>query len=312
MLNIVYAGTGTNLFCVNQTVKSYELQVDNRQVETKVVDNQTLFSAITEQGPVKKWLTIPGGHAIEIAKHMPEEALQKIQSIWNKEASSTNNLDLIGICAGAIVLGGCEHYGQLMKQHMFEKTRIRSSLQINPYKIAFPILPYNHPLDPSNCKKVKVLHTSSALTSKFNSCVWLGPGFPDAGYNEGVQVVRKIEDDVCISVLDKSTGYLDYELHHGSGLPIAVLYKNTHGHKAFGQADHIEIDPKDLNESVYEMSYSSYRDSLKERNMEDIAEREYNSKKEGFLNLQQDLLASDQDRIAALRDELRMLDMPLK
>jgi hypothetical protein len=312
MSNIVYAGTGANSFCVAQTIKSYEQQIDNRQVETKVVDSHTLYSAITAQGPEKKWLTIPGGSAVEIAKHIPEEALQKIQSVWNKGASSTNSLDLIGICAGAIVLGGWEHYGQLATQHLFDKTRVKGRLEINPYRIVSPVLPYDHPLDPSNCKKVNVIHASSALTSKFNSCIWLGPGFPDAGYNKGVQVVRKIEDRVCIPVIDRSTGDSEYDLFDGRGLPIAVLYTSTQGHKAFGQADHIEIDPKDLDESLYDMSYSSYRDSLKKINKEDIAEREYNSKKEGFFKVQEDLLTSDQERIAAFRDELRMMDFPLK
>jgi glutamine amidotransferase-like uncharacterized protein len=313
MLNMVYAGQGTNSFCVEQTIKSYERQVDNKQVLIKKVDEQDLYSVMTEQGPTKKWLTFPGGHGPVMAGYLPEMAVQKIQSIWNREASDLNNLDLIGICAGAIVLGGCKDtmYGQLRTTHLFKPDATGDGLQITPFLVASPAFPYDDPLDPANCRRVKVIHTSSALNSTFNSCVWLGPGFPRADWNANVEIIRKIKDDVCISVEDPYTHYADHELHDGKDLPIAILYANK-GHKAFSQADHIEFDPQDLNESLYEESYSSYRESLINMKRKDQAEKEYKPKKQRFLKIQQELLASDHDRIAALRDELNMMDMPLK
>lgn len=303
----VYNGPGTDSFCVDQTIKSYQNQVDDRIIQVGVRDHQNLWQAITDKDV--KWIVFPGGNAYEMIKVLTDDIKDDLKKVWE----STDKKQIGGICAGAICLAdNTSCYFQNTK-NQFMKSRSFPGVGIYEGKVAAPCLTWTNPgIDPSNCKSVEVKHLLSDNSEiLFDSLMWMGPGLPQNEAN----VIRTITEDVFICTDEEPPPFCAFdELHSGANLPISVMQESKSGNKVYLQCDHLEIDPHALNEELFVKLYTASKEKRQESmnynpNTEDISKK---SREKSYQETRNRLLLSNGSRLVALRDGMARIDIPLK
>lgn len=304
-LAIIYNGLGTDNFCVEQTINSYNTHLNDKEVQIQTHNQDTIWDAARQNGMKRKWIIFPGGQGVEMAINCL--ATKDLLNLWNTQ----ENIDFIGHCAGSVYLGGGaggSFHGQ-SPNGKFVCSKFEDAMGAYEGMIAAPLLPWTLPTsDPSNCKTITVQHhlQSSGETIEFDSCLWLGPAFPQA---LNCRVIRTIAEPLLLET-HESMGPSS-KLHQGVDLPVAILNTNPLGNRVFLQADHVEIDPSALDQKKFESLYTETQNEIyKNKSTIKLASKEILAKK--YQEMQQKLMASNASRIQALRDGMALLDMPLK